>query len=60
MTQEKYNQALRYVTLACFVEASQGGSPYYEITLNCGHKVRSKASHLSAAMICIVCLWEEK
>ena len=57
----KYDRAIRYVKLAEWVEPSQGdGSGYYGVILDCGHCMACSPAFLSASMLCLNCLEEEK
>ena len=56
----KYDKAIRYVKLAEWVEASQEATGYYDVTLNCGHAMACSPAFLSASMLCLNCLEEER
>lgn len=56
---EAWKHAQRYVFEAHWHEGSQGNSGWYDVQLNCGHRMKCSSSHLSAAMLCLECFKEK-
>jgi hypothetical protein len=60
MNVRKHDEAIRYIVEARWIEGAQGQSGFYSVLLNCGHAMGCSPAFLSAAMLCLDCLEENK